>query len=191
WPDPSDARTIAQWLIKADNPVICTSKSGHNPASVPELVRLAELLAVPVMEVTQMDRLNFPTTHPLYGSGPMPHEADVLLVIESPTPFLPSHTSARADAKVAWIDIDPVMSRYKTLDYEADLWIPADTASTLRAIFEAATAMLTQSDMNRILDRRVRLEQKKQEQNAAAERAAVAAGKRRQLHPRWVAYELG
>ena len=50
WPDPSDARQIAMWLVQADNPVIYTTRAGRDPEAVTELVRLAELLAIPVME---------------------------------------------------------------------------------------------------------------------------------------------
>ena len=51
WPDPADARRVAQWLIKADNPAISAGRSGRNPESVEELVRLAELLALPDLPV--------------------------------------------------------------------------------------------------------------------------------------------
>jgi acetolactate synthase-1/2/3 large subunit len=29
WPDPADARRAAEWLIKADNPLLCLAKSGR------------------------------------------------------------------------------------------------------------------------------------------------------------------
>ena len=67
WPDPADARRVAEWLVKAQNPCIYTSKSGRNPESVEDLVRLAELLALPVMDTGRIDSLSFPNTHPLYG----------------------------------------------------------------------------------------------------------------------------
>jgi len=192
WPDPSDAKRVAEWLIKADNPCIITSSSGRNPESVPELVRLAELLALPVMEVGRSaDQLNFPMTHPFYGTGPLPQEADVLLVMESVLPYVPPQGNPRPGTKVVWVDIDPVMSRYKTVDAQADLWLPVTTMAAARAIHDAATGMLTQSDMTRISDRRTRLEARKREADAAAERQALEAGKRRPLHPRWVGYQLG
>ena len=50
WPDPADARRAAEWLIKANNPLLCLAKSGRNPESVEHVVRLAELLALPVAE---------------------------------------------------------------------------------------------------------------------------------------------
>ena len=92
WPDPRDAKTAAEWLVKANNPVICLAKSGRHPGSVEALVRLAELLGLPVRE-TQTDKMNFPNTHPLYGTGPDVKDADVVLVAESPAPFTPGRNA--------------------------------------------------------------------------------------------------
>ena len=190
WPDPKDAKTAAEWLIKANNPCIYVAKSGRNPESVEALVRLAELLALPVME-TQTDKMNFPTTHPLYGTGPSAKDADALLVIESPAAFVPGRGSPSADAKIIWVDVDAVQSRYKTMEHRADMWLAVSVAGAAQAIYDAATGLLTQSDMSRIADRRARLETLKQEKELAAEDAAAKASKRTPLHPRWVAYQLG
>ena len=59
-----------EWLVKAENPCISAGKSGRNPESVEALVRLAELLAHARAWTARGDRLNFPHTHPLYGTGP-------------------------------------------------------------------------------------------------------------------------
>ena len=190
WPDPKDAKTAAEWLIKANNPCILVAKSGRHPESVDALVRLAELLALPVME-TQTDKMNFPTTHPLYGTGPAAKDADALLVIESPAAFVPGRGAPSADAKIIWVDVDPVQSRYKTMEHRADMWLPVSATGAAQAIYEASTSLLTKSDMSRIADRRARLEILKQEKAKAAEDAAAVAGKRKPLHPRWVAYQLG
>ena len=190
WPDPKDAKTAAEWLIKANNPCIYVAKSGRHPESVDALVRLAELLALPVME-TQTDKMNFPTTHPLYGTGPSAKDADALLVIESPAAFVPGRGAPSADAKIIWVDVDPVQSRYKTMEHRADMWLPVSVAGAAQAIYDAATGLLTKSDMSRIADRRSRLETLKQEKEQAAEDAAATASRRKPLHPRWVAYQLG
>src|SRR6266571_7232774 len=191
WPDPSDARTIAQWLIKADNPGIYPAKSGRNPESVAEIVRLAELLALPVMDTDRVDRLNFPTIHPLYGTGPDVKDADALLLLEALVPYISPAAAPRAGTKVIWAEVDPVLSNYKTMEFQADLWLPVTAGAAARAIYDAATAMLKQSDMSRIAERRERLEARKREMNAENERLGQEAGRRRPLHPRWVAYELG
>jgi len=190
WPDPTDARRAAEWLIKADNPLLCLAKSGRNPETVGHVVRLAELLALPVNE-NHTDRLNFPTTHPLFGTGPAAKDADAILVMESPIPFSPGASSPKADTKVIWVDVDPVFSRFKTMEHRADLWLPVSTSGAAQAIYEAATSMLTTSDISRIADRRARLDERKREMVAAAEEAALKSGQRNPIHPRWVAYQLG
>jgi acetolactate synthase-1/2/3 large subunit len=157
---------------------------------VEHVVRLAELLALPVAE-GHTDRLNFPTTHPLFGTGPAPKDADALLVMESPIPYSPGMDSPQSSAKVIWVDVDPVFSRYKTMEHRADLWLPVSTVGAAQAIYEAATSLLTAGDISRIADRRARLEERKREQVAAAEETALKAGQRRPIHPRWVAYQLG
>jgi acetolactate synthase-1/2/3 large subunit len=189
WPDPSSARRVAEWLIHGTNPVIYAGKSGRNPAAVEALVRLAELLAVPVME-TGPSRLNFPRTHYCYGTGPQLAQADVLLIIESLTAYAPPNLPSR-DAKIARVTVDPAYSQQKTVEYRADVWMTAEAEAAATAIYEAATSLLTQSDMSRVEERRTRLQDRKREIEAAKEASAQRAGQRHPLHPRWVGYQLG
>ena len=191
WPDPSDARRVAQWLIEARNPVIITGHSGRNPESVAALERLAELLAVPVNDCSRTNRMNFPFSHPLFGTGPRPQEADVILVFEALVPFTPPREWPQADARIVWVDVDPVQARYKTMEFDADLWIPATTRGAAMAIFEAAAAKLSRSDLNRIEERRARLADRKQEMTRQAEARGQKAGQRRPINPVWVGYQLG
>ena len=191
WPDPADAKRTAEWLIKANNPLICLGNSGRNPASVEELVRLAELLAVPVLDTLRVQSINFPSSHPLYGTGPQPKDADALVVFEAQVPFMPPAGAPAASTKIVWVDPDPVQSRYKTMEFRADLWLPTAAAGAARAIYEAATALLTKSDRSRIADRRKRLEERKRELDDASEALALEAGKRTPIHPRWVGYQIG
>ena len=190
WPSPEDARTMAEWLVKSENPCIYANKVAHEPEAVAALVRLAELLAIPYMEDTGADRMNFPMDSPYYGTGPAAKDADVLLIFEHLSPYSPGRESPSRDAKIAWISIDPVLSRFKTIEYRADLWIPASSAAVADAVYEAATSMLTNTDMSRIQDRRERLERRKREiderDRELAERD-LAAGK---LNGRVVGYEI-
>jgi acetolactate synthase-1/2/3 large subunit len=191
WPDPDDARTIARWLVKSENPCLYIDRIGRDPEAVTELVRLAELLAVPVMETHHSDRLNFPVTHPLYGVGPRPSDADVVLVFEGVPPYMPGIDAPGANAKIAWICVDPVLSRYKTMEFRADLWISATPAKVARAIIEAATSMLDKSDQSRIAERSKRLAERKRKLQAQEEQLALDAGKLAHATGRWVGYQLG
>ena len=118
-------------------------------------------------------------------------DADVLLVMEDVVPFTPGPGSPSAEAKIAWVAIDPVLSRYKTMEFRADLWIPASVAAVARAVHEAATGMLTQSDMSRIADRSARLKQRKQAMVAREEALAQEDIEHGKLTGRVVGYELG
>jgi acetolactate synthase I/II/III large subunit len=191
WPDPADAKRAAQWLIEARSPLVCCATAGRNPEAVAETVRLAELLALPVMDCDRIDRLNFPTTHALFGTGPEIKDADALLMLEALVPYIAPSAAPKPGSKVIWADADPVMSAYKTMDFQADLWLPVTAATAARAIYEAATTLLSKSDMSRIAERRERLAANKREMIANNEQAGLAAGLRKPMHPRWVAYQLG
>jgi acetolactate synthase-1/2/3 large subunit len=191
WPDPDDARTIAGWLVKAENPVVFTSRAGHEPEAVEELVRLCELLALPVQESTQSDRMNFPATKDLYGTGPSARDADVVLVFEDIVPYMPGDESPGAGAKVAWVSTDPVLSRIKTFEMRADRWLACSPAKAARAIYDAATQLLTQPDLMRIEERRLRLAETKRRQVDKAEELALADAALPHATGRYVAYELG
>jgi acetolactate synthase I/II/III large subunit len=190
-PEPEDARTIARWLVQAENPCMFTQRAGRDPAAVAELVRLAELRAIPVADSRARDSVNFPASHPLYGTGPASKDVDVALVLDNVRPWFPGQEDPPASAKIAWVDADPVQSRFKTMEFRADLWLPANVGATVRAIHKAATGMLDTSDLSRIAERRARLERRKHERLAQEEALAQQAGTQEHPDPRWVAYQLG
>jgi acetolactate synthase-1/2/3 large subunit len=158
---------------------------------VADIVRLAELLALPVMDSDRLDRLNFPTTHALFGTGPEIKDSDAILMLEALVPYISPSAAPKPGSKVIWAEVDPVQSNYKSMEFQADLWLPVTAGSAARAIYDAATALLKQSDMSRIAERRERLETRKREMNEENERLAQEAGRRKPLHPRWVGYQLG
>jgi len=195
-PDPEDARKVAKWLAGAENPVLFTARLGQDPSAIPEFVRLAELLAIPVVESSPLStRMNFPATHPLYGVGPSAADADVVLVVDDLTPYTPGingpGSGGSAAAKVVWIGPDPVNSRYKTMEYEADLWLSVTPANAARAIYDEAVHLLTTTDRSRIEARRARLAARKREIVAAENAAALADGRNPIPSGRWVSYQLG
>lgn len=71
----------AEMLVAAKSPVILTDYTGRNPESFENLVKLAELLAIPVMDFNH--RLNFPTNHPLnLTHSDMIEKADLVLSLD-------------------------------------------------------------------------------------------------------------
>lgn len=190
-PAPDDARDIARWLVKSHNPLVFVERSGRDPQAVEELVRLSELLALPVAENAGADRMNFPHTHAHFGTGPRPAEADALLMLDVTAPFIPGRESPPASAKIAWIGADPVLSRYKTMEYRADIWSPANVTLTLRAVFAEAEKLLDKGDLDRIAARREKLAVRKRQFEAELEEQAALAARLGRPNGRYVAHELG
>jgi acetolactate synthase I/II/III large subunit len=190
-PDTADARKVARWLIEARNPLVLAGKAGRNPEAVEELVRLAELLSLPVTDTGRASALNFPSNSPLYRSGSSGGEADVILVLEGIVPWTGAKGRPKPETKIVWVDPDSVQSRYKTMEFHADLWFPVCTAAFARAVREVAETMLSASDMSRIQDRLARLKERKAEIEDAEDRKAQAASKRNPIHPLWLAHEIG
>ena len=114
----------------------------------------------------------------------------MVVVIETPVPFMPPNIP-KPGAKIVWVDPDPVQSRYKTMEFHADAWLPVLAGSFAQAVYEQATGMLTKADMGRIEDRRARLAERKSEITKQGEDAAWNASKRNPISPRWVGYQVG
>jgi len=108
-------RDIATALAVAHHPLIVTSYLGRNPAAVPALVQLAELLAIPVLESAAFC-VNFPGDHPLHAGyqyttsaqNQLLAEADVILVLDSDVPWIDATNRPAPGAAIYAVDIDPL-----------------------------------------------------------------------------------
>jgi thiamine pyrophosphate-dependent acetolactate synthase large subunit-like protein len=111
---PPDApELIVSLLAEAESPLVIVGYTGRNPATVPELVKLAE--SIPGVQV--LDGLGsdvcFPWSHRAFlGVGIGRHEsirtADVIVVIDCDVPWIPTQCKPRANAKIIHLDVDPL-----------------------------------------------------------------------------------
>ncbi len=80
-PEPTALRRLAEHLAEAERPIIVTSYAGRDPAAFGQLVELAELLAIGVIDTGW--RLNFPNRHPLnVGGSDAIEDADCVLFVD-------------------------------------------------------------------------------------------------------------
>ncbi len=139
--DPAAMERLAEMLVRAERPVILAEYLGRDETAVPELIRLAEALAIPVVDVRA--RHNFPTNHPLDMTHTNVFEdADLLLALdvrdlERPTTRLESTTRQiqsrlPADCVFAEIGFSDLELSSWSMDYgryqETALSILADTS---------------------------------------------------------------
>jgi acetolactate synthase I/II/III large subunit len=138
---PEVAEEVASALVAAERPLIITSYLGRNPAAVPSLVALAELLAIPVVEAMAY-HVNFPFDNPLHagfqyhsvGQNPVLAEADVILVLDSDVPWIPAINKPSPGASVYYIDVDPVKPAIMTWYTPARLLAAASTKVAVEQI---------------------------------------------------------
>ncbi len=124
---------IAGALAGARDPLVVTSYLGQRPDAVPELVRLCELLAVPVLESMPM-YVNFPADHPLHvgyqwntrAQNPVLAEADVVLVLGSDVPWIPTSNRPARDARIFVVDVDPLKEQMPLWHVPAEVFAQAD-----------------------------------------------------------------
>ena len=169
--DPSALAKAARWLIESANPVILADYVGRTPEAVPLLVRLAESLAIPVIDLGS--RLNFPNTHPLDLAGAeaelLPN-ADVVLALDvfdiekaistvDRTARIP-RSQLKSGARLIHISFNDFMVRSWAQEYgrlqPIDLPIAADTSLAIpaltdlcRSAVEADGALRTRVDRRR------------------------------------------
>jgi acetolactate synthase I/II/III large subunit len=143
-PNPQAIEQAAALLARAESPVIITRAAGAAPDAVAALVGLAESFALPVVESSQPEYMNFPSDHPLHqGFDPAPFlsSADVILVVQCDVPWFPSAESPKPDARVIHVGVDPLHGRYPVWGFPADLAITSRPATALRLLAESLTRL--------------------------------------------------
>ncbi|UCD44060.1 MAG: hypothetical protein JSV27_07910 [Candidatus Bathyarchaeota archaeon] len=147
--DPVALKRLAGLLAEAESPLVYTRYLGRNPSAVSSLVEFAEMLALPVFETPGY--VNFPTDHPLhmgYNIGPHSAKSDLILVIDSsswPPWYPPTSIRDSSDAKIAFMDIDPLQHKYPSYTYPADMLVTADSSLALPALIDALVPLLEES----------------------------------------------
>jgi acetolactate synthase I/II/III large subunit len=132
---------IATALAGARHPLIVTSYLGRDPSAVPSLVRLAELLAIPVVEAMAY-HVNFPYDNPLHAGyqyhsvsqNPVLAEADVVLVIDSDVPWISAVNRPSDDAAIYYVDIDPLKSQMQLWHVPARVFAAANSKVAVEQI---------------------------------------------------------
>jgi acetolactate synthase I/II/III large subunit len=132
---------IATALARARNPLVVTSYLGRNPAAVPALVHLAEMLALPVLESAAFC-VNFPGDHPLHcgyqfttgEQNPLLARADVILVVDSDVPWIPVSNKPSPGAAIYALDIDPLKTAMSMWHIPARRFAAADSKVALEQI---------------------------------------------------------
>ncbi len=187
-PTASAVADAAKALAGAKNPILITRSGGKDPASVPALVRLCELLNMPVFDAAPT-HMNFPATHRLHVGGdvtPYLDKADVVVVLENDVPWTPKRNQPSQDATIICIGADPLYSRYPVHGFQADINLAGNVAATLNSLADAVKAQPL--DATNIQARAGQWEAKHKAVRADAVARAQAAKDKQPLDKAWVSY---
>lgn len=135
---------IAAAVGGAARPLVVTSYMGRNAASVAALVALCRRHGIGVLE-SAPSHVNFPHDDKLYQGNQWNHpqqnaalaSADVVLVIDSDVPWIPTVSRPAADAAILHIDIDPLKERMPLWHIPARASFRADAATALAQLDDA------------------------------------------------------
>jgi acetolactate synthase-1/2/3 large subunit len=190
-PDQEGVLEIARRLVEAENPFVVVAGSGRNPASVPALVALCEMLGLPVVNSISRAFLSFPFNHPLFQGSSDLSSADMVLVIDADVPWMPGPTAPGPDAYVAVVDIDPVKQKFPTYEFTANLRMISDPLLAILAITEAARQLLSMGGASYFEQRAERLGQSSRSRFLALEQEAKARSGSNPIDPLWLNYQIG
>jgi acetolactate synthase-1/2/3 large subunit len=159
-----EVETIAEALAGAERPLVITSYLGRHPEAVAHLVELCDLLAIPVIESVP-SYVNFPADHPLHlgfqwntpGPNPELAAADVILVLGSDVPWIPTRNHPAADARIFVIDSDPLKEQMPLWHVPAECFARADLGTAVTQLTAFVRAHRLTADAGAIVARSRRI----------------------------------
>ncbi len=153
-----DVERAAEWIAAARNPLVITGQLGRDPHEAVLLTRLAERFALPVVPFNPR-HFAISGNHPMFqgaAPGSLLTEADLILVLESDVPWIPSLAAPGPDARIIQVGEDPLYQRYPMRSFRSDLTIRSNLATFLQAL-EPALAARADGRAEEITARRDRL----------------------------------
>ena len=188
-PADADLERLAARLAASQKPLIIAECSGQEIAGFDALVRLADLMAIPVIE-SAATYANFPKSHPLYlGANPAPlmHQADLVLLLGSRSPWYPPNAGP-ANAAVIALGDNPLKGQMAYQNLLADGYVEGDLTLTLQLLTAAleSSGAAAGSNAAKIAERRDYWTAEHNRQRDSRLAAEAAARSRRPIDPVWL-----
>jgi acetolactate synthase-1/2/3 large subunit len=206
--NPEALRRAAQLLANAQTPLIIADTLGRNPKTVPALIELAELLAIPVVD--KGARFNFPTAHPLDatdGAREILQKADVILALDVADLFGSLTTVSKQTrnceyltsptVKIITISMNDMLVHSWANDFQAlqpaDVAVSADTAIAVPELTRLCREAVGNDAKKKaaIEARQAELAAKHKSRRAKWLADAQAKGAQKEISTAWLALELG
>ena len=184
---PGDVERAAEWIAAATHPLIITGQLGRDPSEAVLLTRLAERFALPVVPFNPR-HFAISGNHPMFqgaAPGSLLTEADLILVLESDVPWIPSLAAPGPDARIIQVGEDPLYQRYPMRSFRSDLTITSSLMAFLNAL-EPALAERTAPQAAEVDARRNRLSARSSQLRAGWAAEIEKAGRAETINLAWL-----
>ena len=168
-PVASAIAEAAAAIAEAHRPLLITQRAGAFAHGFAALERFALRAAIPVVEFWP-SRISLSALHPMHAGfdpGALLREADLVLVVDGLTPWIPMRHPLHDACRVIQIGPDPLFAPIPVRGFPSDLSLAGDVPATLDLLGEALSRILPDPR-----ERRDRLAA----EHAAARAARWAAG---------------
>jgi thiamine pyrophosphate-dependent acetolactate synthase large subunit-like protein len=194
-PDARAVARVARMLVESKAPVLLTEYAGSTPGAMEQLVELADLLAIPMVEARAPACTNFPTDHSLhlgYDALGLVDAADLVLLVGCVTPWHPASRRPAGNAAVVVLDEDADRAYLPTWGYPADEIVPGALDHTLADLLAAVRAAMQHQPPPAALlaERRARAEAEHRRLHQTWQQAAEAGANQTPLSEAWVLQQL-
>lgn len=179
----------ADMIAASDNILVIAGSTGRSKAGFAPMQELAEAAAIPV---TQTANINLPYSHPMALGAPskkLLEWADLVIVADSPVPWIPRTGAPATSAKIIHLGPDPLFSRYPHRAFEMDLSVPGDVNATLPLLLDALRSRL-KSNSARVDKRRKAVADLKEEITERRSKRIQEVKDLVPIHPVWTAHCL-
>lgn len=136
-PDSIAVESACRLLRGASSPLVITADLGRHPGGPEALVRFARAAGAGVVEHGKRNFFNFPTEDPHhlgFEPGELCARADLIVVVESPVPWIPALARLGRVPPVISLGVDPLFADLPMRGFPADLALAGDPVEILREL---------------------------------------------------------
>jgi acetolactate synthase I/II/III large subunit len=187
-PTPDQIARAAALIAKAERPIVLARENARVAENAAALADFAQRFALPVIEYRSLAN-SLPTDDPmLLGFDPGPHlkDADLVLVIETDVPWIPTvHGDPPDGCKVIHIGVDPLFSRLPIRSFPCDVAVTGAPRVVLPQIAAALDGRIGEAALAK---RRKRVASVRANAAKAAEASLAQARAMTPIQPAWASH---
>lgn len=187
-PAANSIERLADLVANSSRPMFIAEGSGQDVAGYEALVKLSELMAIPVTESASI-HANFPKGHPMYLGTPEAYlnQSDLVLLLGTRSPWYPPNAGP-ANATVVALGENPLKGQMVYQNLLADMYVEGDMTLTLQLLTQAleASGATAGAHAARIEERRQQWTAEHDRLTGARQAAEEAARTKRPIDPVWL-----